>query len=362
MTLKIALLGDICLNGKFDLGKNPNAKEYFNDVAEYLSGFDYVVANLETPLTDRNFTLTCKGLHLKSSIKSIEILKYLNVNIVSLANNHIYDYGPMGLADTIEALNSIGIDYYGIKNKQVHIQDKGSRIAIGGYCCFSSNPSFCHTKGVNPLIPEYINKINLINKNEGFINLNSLHWGDENIHYPRYDHIKIARYLAYESPLIVHGHHTHVIQGIETLNNSIIAYSQGNFCTDDVHSSAVKNLKVVQQKSNKESYILELEIKANKIIKQKAIPIIDNGNQILIGASKVSQDLDIYSSALNKDKNDYIKFRHKELENINQANESKRTFKWFFRRLNYYFIGAYIKGKMSTIKYNKIIKNLQDID
>ena len=360
MSIKIALLGDICLNGKFDLKNNLNYKDYFKDVSEFLASFDHVIANLETPLTDRTFTLTCKGLHLKSSLGSVNLLNYLNVTHVSLANNHIYDYGAKGLNDTINVLIKNGIDYYGVKGKQVVIQETNNKIAINGYCCFSSNPSACHKKAINPLIPQNIsNKIKANNSN-GFLNLISLHWGDENIHYPRIDHVDIARYLSSEHPVIIHGHHTHVIQGIETKNGSLIAYSQGNFCTDDVKSDAVKGLKVVQNKKNKESFILSLEIDENKIVKQQIVPLIDNGKNVFLGSNEIMKSLDVYSIALNQSKDEYIGFRSKQFKNITRDNESRRNMKWFFRRMNYYFIGAYIKGKISKIRYDNVMKFLKD--
>ncbi len=359
MSLKIALLGDICLNGKFDLSNNINYQEYFKEVASYLSGFDCVLANLETPLTNRTFTLTCKGLHLRSSLRSIELLNFLNVSAVSLANNHIYDYGAKGLEDTIDILTENNIDYYGIKDKQLTIEDKGNKISIGGYCCYSSNPSFCHEKGVNPLTPQNIAKKIKSNHDKGFFNLISLHWGDENIHYPRDEHIQVARYLSKNIPLIIHGHHTHVIQGIENTNESFTAYSLGNFCTDDVPSTAVKGLKVVQQQKNKESIIVSFELEGNKIVNQHILSIFDDGTKIQLENNKTSQSFDEYSLALKKDRDEYIKFRNKQLKKSNQGSESKRTVKWFLRRLNYYFIGAYIKGKMSKLRYNKAMKFLQ---
>ena len=77
--------------------------------------------------------------------------------------------------------------------------------------------------------------------------------------------------------MVLHGHHPHVIQGIEEYNSSLIAYSLGNFCMDDIISKSVKGLKVTQEKSNKESFIWSLEIENNIIISHKVIPIVDNG-------------------------------------------------------------------------------------
>ena len=359
MGMKIALLGDICLNGKFDLEKNPDAKEYFQEVAEYLKGFDYVIANLETPLTDRNFTLTCKGLHLKSSTLSVGLLNYLHVNVVSLANNHIFDYGRAGYKDTIEVLQTNSIQFYGAEGKQVFLEDPGSKIAVGGYNCFSTNPSVCNSKGVNPLDPESVVEILRTNDNNGYLNLLSIHWGDENIHFPRHDHIRTARFFADTVPLLIHGHHTHVIQGIEAYKSSKFAYSLGNFCTDDVVSTAVKDLKVIQEKPNKESFIVALEIEKNEIIQYEIVPIFDNGNKIKMGSPSIEEALLEYSNALKKSPEEYQKFRKKKMNDLFVLKSKKKDFNWFARRLNYYFIGAVIKGVLSQKRYNKVMKIIQ---
>lgn len=359
MGMKIALLGDICLNGKFDLKKNSNAKEYFHEVAQYLEGFDYVIANLETPITDRNFTLTCKGLHLKSSTLSVGLLSYLHVDVVGLANNHIFDYGRAGYKDTIKVLEKNKIQFYGTEGKQVFLEDASNKIAVGGYCCFSTNPSVCNAKGVNPLDPRYVLDILKKNDKNGYFNLLSVHWGDENIHYPRLDHVLTARFFADRVPLIVHGHHTHVIQGIEEYKSSRFAYSLGNFCTDDVVSTAVKDLKVIQKKQNKESFIVALEIENNKIIQHELMPIFDNGNKIEMGDTSIKEAVSEYSDVLHESPTEYQEFRKRKMDELTVSLSKKKDLNWFVRRLNYYFIGAVIKGMLSQKKYNKVMKIVQ---
>lgn len=51
--MKIALLGDIALFGKYDVNKNPDIYVYFEEIAKLLCKFDYVIGNLETPFTKK---------------------------------------------------------------------------------------------------------------------------------------------------------------------------------------------------------------------------------------------------------------------------------------------------------------------
>lgn len=353
MGIKIAFLGDISFNGKFDLLENSKAKEYLSTMAEYLKKFDYVIGNLESPMTDQEFSLTCKGLHLKTSPVNIELLKYLHINIVDLANNHLFDYGRKGYDNTIKLLKENKIDFYGVEGKEAIIENENNKIALGGYCCLSANPSVCNTQGVNPLEPKTIMKRLDENEKNGYLNMLSMHWGDEYIHYPRYDHIQIARVLADRHSIVLHGHHPHVIQGIEEYNSSLIAYSLGNFCMDDITSKSVKGLKVTQGKSNRESFIWSLEIENNQIISHNAIPIIDNGKSIELGYQSIVDDLKHYSEALKIDAEEYKIFRKQKMNELNISKPKKRDFKWIMSRLNYYYVGAVIKGILNKRRYDK---------
>lgn len=60
--MKIAFLGDIALIGKYDITKNPNVKDRLKELSAKLSEYDYVIGNLESPLTNKDKTLVCKLL------------------------------------------------------------------------------------------------------------------------------------------------------------------------------------------------------------------------------------------------------------------------------------------------------------
>ena len=257
--MKIAFLGDIALIGKYDLTQSLNAKSRLNTIADYLKNFDHVIGNLETPLTSKKKSLVCKSMHLRSDPINVEILKFLNIDIVSLANNHSYDFGRKGIDDTIEILKSNNIDFYGFDNKYVNIGD----LTLRGYCCLTTNAfgynSKTKKKGVNTLdYSKVISDVNNDNIN-GKLSLLSMHWGDEHTNYPRYEHVKFSRYLSKINNVVINGHHPHVVQGIEKINNSIIAYSQGNFCFDDCKSISGTGMELKQNDSNRESFILEVE-------------------------------------------------------------------------------------------------------
>lgn len=78
-------------------------------------------------------------MHLRSDIENGTILKELGINAVSLANNHVYDFGRKGVEETISELDRLNILWYGIDGKTVYTEVCGQKIALSGFCCYSTN-------------------------------------------------------------------------------------------------------------------------------------------------------------------------------------------------------------------------------
>ncbi len=354
--MKIALLGDIALIGKYDLTNNVHAKSVLENVANHLQQYDYVIGNLESPLTTQQNTIVCKSMHLKSPVNNIELLKYLNISAVSLANNHSYDYGRKAIDETISVLKQNNIDYFGIDGKSILIND----ISISGFCCYSTNAvGYSRNKskkGLNSLIySDVIKQVEHDNKSNK-LSLLSFHWGDEHTNYPRYDHIKFARLLAEINDIVISGHHPHVIQGVEQIANSVIAYSQGNFCFDDCIAISGTGMIVKQNYENRESFILEIDIEGNKIISFKTIGIREISGQIVFDS--IANKLSEISLAL-KNINDEDKYQERRVTQISNPEFRLKKFgskniKWYIKRLNYYAIGSFIRAKFNALKYRKL--------
>lgn len=139
--MRIAFLGDIAFLGKYDVtqsGENA-VRDRLKEMKAVLKDFDYVIANLESPLTDRNTTMEAKSMPLKSATVNVNTLVYLGVNAVSLANNHIYDYGKRGLAETTCVLDTNKIAYFGIDEKPLDVDLHNEKISVQGFCCFTAN-------------------------------------------------------------------------------------------------------------------------------------------------------------------------------------------------------------------------------
>ena len=98
-----------------DLLNQGNFKQVFDDVRLVTANADYSICNLEAPIpTSAECQAIAKaGPNLKTNLTAIDALKYAGFNAVTLANNHLRDYGDMGVSDTLFHLTRNGIDTVG---------------------------------------------------------------------------------------------------------------------------------------------------------------------------------------------------------------------------------------------------------
>ena len=354
--MKIAFLGDIALIGKYDLTKNPRAKNRLNIMAEKLAEYDYVIANLESPLTNEDKTMVCKSMHLKTPTVNVELLKYLHIDAVSLANNHSYDFGKKGLFETMKTLDNNGIEWFGVNSKHLIKEINGEKISISGFCCYSTNGTGYIKKnkneGINPLTYDnVVTQLGIDRDNKAF-SIFSFHWGDEHTNYPKFEHISLANKIANKKDVLIWGHHPHIIQGIQKINNSIVAYSLGNFLFDD-YVSITGNYILKQSPDNKKTFILSVEIENGLIVSQEYYGIKDEEGGFVF--FNIESELNEISKQLNciDDVDIYEKIRRLQIRKVHYRKFGKRNIKWLMSRLNYYSIGAYITARYRKKKYRK---------
>ncbi|WP_462392422.1 CapA family protein [Clostridium cadaveris] len=357
--MKIAFLGDIALIGKYDLTNNPRVKDRLQVLSQKLREYDYVVGNLESPLTNKDKTIVCKSMHLKTPIINVELLKYLNVKAVSLANNHLYDYGKKGLEDTINVLNNNEIEWFGANSKYILKEINGQKFCLSGFCCYSTNASGYikngKSRGVNLLsYDNIISQLEIDNKNEVF-SIMSFHWGEEHTNYPKYEHLCLAEKIAKHKDVLIVGHHPHIIQGIQKINNSVVAYSLGNFLFDDC-VSITGSFKLKQNANNKKSFIFEVEIENGLITKQRHLGFRDEENGFVF--FDIDNELNKITEPLTniKDIDKYEDIRRNQINKVIHEKFGKHDLKWLMSRLNYYSLGAYITAKFRKRSYLKEVE------
>lgn len=180
--MKIAMLGDIALIGKWSVEIQQWQEKLF-ELRKLLSEYDYVIANLESPLTDQTKCLVAKSTHLRLDRENVKILQYLGVSAVLLANNHILDCGASGLREKIETLEQTNIAWYGINGKSLHPNHSQESVCISGFCCYSTNLiTKIGTYKLKLLLPENELRQLEADKLNREYSIVSLHWGIEHVH------------------------------------------------------------------------------------------------------------------------------------------------------------------------------------
>lgn len=351
--MKIAFLGDVCLSGKFDILSGGDVYKNFSHIRSVLSEYDYVVANLESPFTTLDKSMVCKAVHIKSDPVNVGLLSYLGVDAVSLANNHMFDYGKSGYRTTVAALDEAGINYFGTCGKSIELDKDGERIMLGGFCCLSAHPSKANSKGVNVLRHSSVKRFFQQARSREAFPVLSVHWGEENTHFPSEDHVQFARLMAMQQSYILHGHHPHVVQGVECYKGSLIAYSLGNFCTDQHVSRSVKNLVVPSTPENHKSFVMGVTVRGGRLISSELVPIFESDGFISVGGSDQLDEIYSYSQHLSSNQSRYEKPRHAiaEVQANDPISPRRYSVPWFTSRMNYHFLGAFFKGIINRLRY-----------
>lgn len=208
-----------------------------------MNSLDYLSGNFEHPIINDDIKLENKErekIYLSVNEQVLDIIKNAGFTNVNLANNHMNDYGEEGVIHTVEALEKAAIPFVGAgKNRseayQIHYEEiKGKIIATLGFTEIYTRDALTgiETPGVaTSNIKIMLNKIHEARKYADFV-ITHIHWGTE--YKTKYDkrQRQIAEVLADEGVDIIIGHHPHVLQTVDVIDNTIVFYSLGNFIFD----------------------------------------------------------------------------------------------------------------------------------
>ena len=207
-------------------------------VKSLTSSADLTIANLETAISTRGKAVAGKTFTFRSSPSSLAALTGAGVDVVSLANNHVKDFGSTALNDTVRYLDSAGILHAGAgKNSTAafaptYAQVNGATVA---YLAFSQiGPSNFLAGSATPGTAYTLN-LGLVKRavaaaatHADYVVV-SFHWGVERSYSPTARQVQFGRAAIDAGADAVLSHHPHVLQGIEYYKSGVIAYSLGNF-------------------------------------------------------------------------------------------------------------------------------------
>ena len=228
--------GDCLLGGHYE-------RAAANDVGMAFDGFtlfheaDIALVNLENPVTTRGRKMP-KTYNFRMHPRFLTALTGAGIGVVSIANNHVFDYGSEGLFDTFLYLDSAGIRYVGAgrniaEARRPYVFRKDSQsVGILGYYGGGEAPGATVNRGGVArrdlaTIREDVRSLHAADSLMFVVVI--LHWGTELAEAPDHAQRAFARALIDAGVDAVIGHHAHVLQGIEKYRNGVIVYSLGNF-------------------------------------------------------------------------------------------------------------------------------------
>jgi len=211
----------------------------FGPIASVLRSADFTALNLETAVTERG-TPQPKNYHFRTTPLAFTALRDAGVDLVTMANNHALDYGPVGLADTLAAAKAARFPYVGIGVNAAAAWApyvttiKGMRIAIVGVSQVAELASSWVATDSRP------GEANAIDLSQTLAAVRAakrlaktvivfMHWGTEGDACPDPAQLSLAPRLAAAGASIIIGAHAHMLQGSGWLGHTFVAYGMGNF-------------------------------------------------------------------------------------------------------------------------------------
>lgn len=234
--MKLIIGGDISVKEDcWNLFDTCQHNKLFNDVIGEFEKSDRVIVNLECAVTDKNTPIKKIGPNLKAPINTVKTLKNAGVTDCILSNNHIFDFGKLGVKDTINELKKHGINYtgYGKNNidarKDLIITDGKIKIAVIAVCEHEYTYALDNREGAREYDPYDTNDdIVEAKKNNDYV-IVIYHGGKEECRYPSPRLLKLCRSMVKHGADVVLCQHSHCIGCYEKFQNGHILYGQGNF-------------------------------------------------------------------------------------------------------------------------------------
>ena len=236
--ITIAAVGDLMFGNRTE----PFLKEFGPDypfafVMPILAKADVVVGNLESSISTRGKAVENKQFTLRAGPIATEALAAAGIRVVTLANNHSMDFGPLALQDTLEALDAgnilftgAGMDLDDARSPAI-MKVKGKTIAFLAYSLTFPLEFFASANrpGTAPGYAEFVKADIEKARPSADLVVVSFHWGAELMTAAKDYQVELGRKAIDWGADLVLGHHPHVLQELELYHGRLIAYSLGNF-------------------------------------------------------------------------------------------------------------------------------------
>lgn len=278
--ISLIFLGDVMLGRLVNQELKRRPPEYvWGNTVHVLRQADAVFINLECAVTDWGEPVPGKRFCFRTDSKNVGVLRAAGVRAASLANNHIMDFGDVGLLETVANLDRAGIAHAGAGRNQTEAQ-RPAELNIGGLrlafiAATDNQPDWEATDDrpgtfyvpIKPTDPRFAGLLDLVAgaRTSADLVIVSLHWGPNWGYEPPAEHRTAARSLIGHGADIIFGHSAHVFRGIEIIDGRPVFYSCGDFVDD---------YAVDEVERNDWSFIFEVNLEGPTVKKITLTPTI----------------------------------------------------------------------------------------
>ena len=203
---------------------------------------DIFMLNNEFCYSERGTPIEGKKYAFRSKPSNVTILADMGADIVSLANNHAYDWGPDALSDTVDVLNNAKVPFVGAGKdiyeamRPVYFKANGKTISFVSATQIErlGNPDTKEATENSPgvlrtLDPEKACRVIQNAKENSDFCVMYVHWGSENTDLVEASQRELAKKYVESGVDLIIGDHSHCLQGIDYIEDVPVFYSLGNY-------------------------------------------------------------------------------------------------------------------------------------
>lgn len=223
--------------GDIAMVDSSESSSYFSGVSNYLSG-DVVMGNLEGTLTDRGSSKCGSGssscFAFRASPSYGQLLRSAGFTVMNLANNHAYDFGSLGEADTVATLDRLGLRHTGRPGEIAVLHVHGLRVALVGFAPYPWAQSLTNLTAAKQLVgrADALADVVIVTMHAGAEGVDHTHVMPAAEYFlgeNRGDSIDFTHAVIDAGADLVAGSGPHVLRAMEWYHGRLIAYSLGNF-------------------------------------------------------------------------------------------------------------------------------------
>lgn len=263
-TATVSIAGDLCLEEDgFVLDKYDESGELSQcispEILDITNGADIFYLNHEYTVSERGEALAGKLYTFRAQPERMALLTEMGTDLVSLANNHIYDYGEEAMLDTMDYLDEAGIPYVGGGRNLAEAERPAYFIVNGmkiGFVAASNAELTLYTPAAGEdsagILEAYdttlYDQVIADAAKECDYLIAYIHWGPEDTNqYAEYQTAQGKEFLDAGADIVVGGH-PHVLQGMEYMDGKPVIYSMGDFWfNDETKYTGLLNLEITPE-------------------------------------------------------------------------------------------------------------------